>query len=202
MQKRTYTNQELSDLTRKKLLDSARKEFAARGFSGASTVAIVDAAEMTRGALYYHFENKKAMFEAVFTQEEMMLLDRIADVSARLSDPWIQLIEGIRTYLESFVDPDTCQIILRDGPSVLGWSRWREIDSEYVMGSLRSAVDDNLKAGNFSELGVVNLTHFLSGTLNEAAMMIPESSNPRKTFKLIEQDVCLFVEKLSDRKRS
>lgn len=51
--------------TREKLLASAFQEFYCHGFQAASLDSIVEAAGVTKGALYHHFPNKNALGYAV-----------------------------------------------------------------------------------------------------------------------------------------
>jgi AcrR family transcriptional regulator len=54
----------VADDTRRRLLDSARRVFAADGFSKAKTQDIVDAAGVAPTALYHHFSSKRGLFLA------------------------------------------------------------------------------------------------------------------------------------------
>ena len=51
--------------TRGALLGAARELFAAEGYSGVSTEALVRRAGVTRGALYHHFPDKRDLFRAL-----------------------------------------------------------------------------------------------------------------------------------------
>jgi AcrR family transcriptional regulator len=55
MQKRSQT-------TRARLLDSALREFAIRGFEATSVEDICSAANVSKGAFYHHFESKQELF--------------------------------------------------------------------------------------------------------------------------------------------
>jgi AcrR family transcriptional regulator len=52
------------EATRGVLIDTAQQLFAERGYAGTSTTDIVAAAQVTRGALYHHFEDKEDLFRA------------------------------------------------------------------------------------------------------------------------------------------
>jgi AcrR family transcriptional regulator len=49
----------------KRIVDAATRLFARKGFYGTSIAALADAAGLTKGALYHHFESKDAIFFAV-----------------------------------------------------------------------------------------------------------------------------------------
>ncbi len=65
--------------TRDRLLQAAFREVFRRGFQSAGIDAILDATNVTKGALYYHFESKEALGYAV-----------IEEIIAKLtSDRWL-----------------------------------------------------------------------------------------------------------------
>lgn len=50
--------------TRKKIMEAARDEFAARGFAGARVEAIARRAGLSKQLLYHYFDSKEALLEA------------------------------------------------------------------------------------------------------------------------------------------
>ncbi len=54
--------QKRSENTRTQLLDCALKEFAAKGYEATSVEDICEAAGVSKGAFYHHFESKHALF--------------------------------------------------------------------------------------------------------------------------------------------
>ena len=51
--------------TRRRLLEAGFREVYQRGFQSADLDAVLDRAGVTKGALYYHFENKEALGHAI-----------------------------------------------------------------------------------------------------------------------------------------
>ncbi|MGW2569589.1 ScbR family autoregulator-binding transcription factor [Streptomyces sp. NPDC001537] len=79
--------QERAGRTRRQLLDAAAKAFAAKGFPAVTLQDIADLAEVTKGAVYFHFTNKEAVAVAV-TEEFYTQLPAIAEsVTARQLPP-------------------------------------------------------------------------------------------------------------------
>ncbi len=63
--------------TRDRLLQAAFREIFRRGFQSAGIDAILAATNVTKGALYYHFESKEALGYAV-----------IEEIIAKLTSDW------------------------------------------------------------------------------------------------------------------
>jgi AcrR family transcriptional regulator len=60
------TQKELqSEQTRARIIECAMRLFARKGFYATSIADLAEAVEMTKGALYHHFESKEGLFSAV-----------------------------------------------------------------------------------------------------------------------------------------
>jgi TetR/AcrR family transcriptional regulator, acrAB operon repressor len=70
-----HTKQE-TEQTRRRILAAARQTFLLRGMTGTTLEHIAKAAGVTRGAIYWHFANKKALFDAMRSQVCLPLIDR------------------------------------------------------------------------------------------------------------------------------
>lgn len=57
--------------TREQLLDAAERVFCERGVGHASLAEVADAAGVTRGAIYWHFQSKADLFQAMLTRADM-----------------------------------------------------------------------------------------------------------------------------------
>ncbi len=64
-----------AEQTRERLLDIAETLFAARGLGATSLEDIARAADLTRGAVYWHFDNKYALFDAIYARAKQPLND-------------------------------------------------------------------------------------------------------------------------------
>ena len=73
MARRTKTE---TEQTRRTILAAARRTFLLRGMTGTTLEHIAKAAGVTRGAIYWHFANKKALFDAMRGQVCLPLIDR------------------------------------------------------------------------------------------------------------------------------
>ncbi|HEU5142199.1 MAG TPA: helix-turn-helix domain-containing protein, partial [Solirubrobacterales bacterium] len=136
------TQSERSEATRTALTGAARRLFAERGYAGVGTEEIVQAAGVTRGALYHHFPGKRQLFDAVYEQLEIELAQRIAAgaLEAGAASPLEAMRAGAKMFLDACVEPEVQRIALLDGPSVLGWDRWREIGAEHGLGLIEATL--------------------------------------------------------------
>ena len=170
-EKRTQADRRAA--TRQALLAAARREFAEKGFAGAATESVVRLAGVTRGALYYHFPDKAALFEAVVDAVAAGIRDAILAAVQRSASPRAALIDGMRAFLDACLRDDARSIYLTDGPAVLGWRRWREIDGAHSGRLLREGVAAALGEGAGRD--VEALTTLLSGASNEAALWLSDA---------------------------
>jgi AcrR family transcriptional regulator len=174
------TQVERSDATRAALIAAARPLFAEGGYAGVGTEQIARGAGVTRGALYHHFEDKRGLFEAVYEQIEVELAERIASgaLRANAASPLAAMKAGAEMFLLASTEPETQQIVLLDGPSVLGWDRWREIATEHGLGLIEATLQAAVEAGEIDSQPVRPLAHVLMGALDEAAMLVARAGEP------------------------
>lgn len=120
------TKAEQSQKTRRALLDTARAIFTTQGYAATATEEIVRRAGVTRGALYYQFRDKPALFEAVFDEVRGEHIQALRDAMATAEgDAWQRLMTWVPLALEGILDPSVRRIVYLDGPVVLDWSSER-----------------------------------------------------------------------------
>lgn len=166
--------------TRATLLAAARKQFSTNAFVDVSTQSIVEAAGVTRGALYHQFADKTELFAAVHEQVEAELVEKIADglAGSGPSDPLAAMRTGARLFLDLCSAPDVQRIVLVDAPSVLGWDRWREVGLKYGLGVIEALLGQAVADGVIPEQPVRPTAHILLGALDEAALYVSRAADP------------------------
>ena len=169
------TKAEQSQKTRRALLDTARAIFTTQGYAAASTEEIVRRAGVTRGALYYHFRDKAALFGAVFDEvgQEYTATPR-ADIMAAEGDAWQRLMTGVELFLDRMLDPSVRRILYIDGPSVLAWSS-SERRREPGFALLRDLVAPLMAAGLIQRLPLEALVRQLWALFFQAAVDIAQA---------------------------
>ena len=96
-----------STATREDIIVACLQLFARRGFHNTSISDIANSAGITKGAIYWHFENKEALFAAILDKEKhnwQRLVRQHVDEVADVRDKIDQLIENF--YLLLVQDPD------------------------------------------------------------------------------------------------
>ncbi len=176
------TQSDRSAATRGALVAAARPLFAEHGFGGVGTEAIAREAGVTRGALYHQFDDKTELFAAVYETIEQELSAGLGEglAGSGATEPLEVIALGARAWLQACADPEIQQVVLLDGPSVLGWERWREIGMRYGMGLVEGVLSHAVETGSIPEQPVTPLAHVLIGALDEAALYIARADDPAK----------------------
>ncbi|MFD0413465.1 TetR/AcrR family transcriptional regulator [Streptomyces sp. NPDC127108] len=164
--------------TRRTLLREGRQLFAAQGYGTVGLAQIVEAAGVTKGALYHHFDSKADLFGAVLEEVQREVGRRVAEAAEAHTERWDQLTAGCREFLTVTAEPDIQRIMLVDGPAVLGWSAWRAMDEASSAQHLSDALTALITEGTLPPQPVAPLTHLLSGAMNEAALWLASADGP------------------------
>jgi AcrR family transcriptional regulator len=173
------TQGERTAQTRAALITAARHLFGAEGFAEVGAERIAREAGMTRGALYHQFTDKADLFAAVLDQVEAEIAQRVAGAVTGFdpADTTAMLLAGAGAWLDASTEPDLQRIVLLDGPSVLGWARWREICLRHAVGLIAALLQDGIDRGSFPPQPVQALTHVLVGAVDEAALYIAQADD-------------------------
>jgi AcrR family transcriptional regulator len=174
------TQAERTEATRGRLIATARRLFAAKGFAATSTEEILSEANVSRGALYHHFPSKTDLFQATFEQVEDELTAQVLEVasSSGETDPMRILELGFDAFLDQCVNPEVQRIVMLDGPTVLGWDLWHELDERYAFGTIKAVLSVAAEMGRIEESAVDPLTHLLLGAVMQAGMVVARSDDP------------------------
>lgn len=164
--------------TKANIIAVARRLFAARGYDGTSTEAILEESQVSRGALYHHFENKEALFAAVMEAVEADITAATANARRNTTDPAKALRHAFNTFVDLACETEVRQIVLMDACAVLGWQRWREIEERHGLGRLKQALRLLADNGRIHEEMVDLFAHILLASLIEIAFVVARSPDP------------------------
>ena len=187
MAKRPKTNAEWTAETTARLVRVARREFARHGYADASVDAIAAELGLTKGAVYYHYENKQALFEAALRDVQADVVKRI---DGDATGDAVQAVKrGCDAFLSIALDDEMRRVVLTDGPGVLGWARWRAIDAEFGLGTLIAGLQACKDEGRLQGADVNPVAHLSSGALNEAVFLIADAADRGQSHQRAKRNV-------------
>jgi AcrR family transcriptional regulator len=166
--------------TRDHLVTAAQILFARDGYDATSTESILRQSGISRGSLYHHFPDKKALFDAVLVRvhaEAVQITIRAARGSA---DGVEALRAGCLAWIKLARDPAISRIVLIDAPAVVGWVRWRQIDEQHSFGVVKAGLRAAAKRDLLPEQIIEPVGHILLAALNELALLIAMSRDPKR----------------------
>jgi AcrR family transcriptional regulator len=172
--------QRYSDSTKRALVEVAEQLFTENGYTATSLDAIVAGADVTKGALYHHFSGKQAIFEAAFEQVESRATSGIAQATEGHRDPWEKAQAGLRAFLAAVQEPGYRQIVISDGPSVLGHERYREQEERSTYGIVDAIVREVLgdEAWELDDAMLDTFARIFFGAMSAAGGSVAASDNP------------------------
>jgi AcrR family transcriptional regulator len=171
--------------------------FADRGYEGTSIEAVLEAAGISRGALYHHFDSKEALFEAVFIHLEEEVNARVVRAAEGLADPIAMLRAAGRAWIAMAAEPVIQRVVILDAPSVLGWEKWRSVEEAGALGMIKSVLTTLVADGRLSQAMLDPFAHVLLASLNELALLVAKSDNPKRALKTGAQAVDELVNRLT-----
>lgn len=192
------TQAERTEATRGRLVATARRLFAEKGFAATSTEEILSEAAVSRGALYHHFASKTELFRATFEAVEDELTAQVlaAATAGGDGDPMRILELGFDAFLDQCINPEVQRIVMLDGPTVLGWDTWHELDERYAFGTLKMVLTLAAETGRIDESAVDPLSHLLLGAIMQAGMVVARADDPATAKQAMAASFALLLSSL------
>jgi AcrR family transcriptional regulator len=163
------------------IIAAATELFGKQGFAATSVDHIAEAAKVAKGAVYHYFPSKDAIFEAVFDQVCAEVAAKVFVAARAADDVLAGIAVGTKAYFRICSGGAVGRIVLGDGPAVLGWQRWREVDSRHFGAVIPAALQAALAQGLIEPQPVEPMARLLLGAVTEAAVATANSSHPGKT---------------------
>jgi AcrR family transcriptional regulator len=177
--------------TKRALVDVAEEVFTDHGYANASLDIIVAGARVTKGALYHHFSGKQALFEAVFERVESDAAQTIQRAIRGKRDPWQKALAGLEAFTEVVQQPRYRRIVIQEGPSVLGYERYREQEERTTYANVVEIVRAVLTAGTWEldEEMLQTFARIFFGTMSAAGEVVAASDDPELAAQRVETAV-------------
>ncbi len=167
--------------TKESLIEAAERLFIAEGYQRTTLDAVGAAARFTKGAVYRHFKDKRSLFEAVFERVAVTTLRDLLDDYEPLDDGWQSGLHSVARYLQVCSETRYRRVILEEGPTALGLSRWRELDQQYAGRVLEQILADLMKRRELPEYPVELLASLCCAVIGEGVLQIAAADDPART---------------------
>ncbi|MEO1160814.1 MAG: TetR/AcrR family transcriptional regulator [Pseudomonadota bacterium] len=169
---------EMMEETRAKLIGSARKAFADKGYAAASMDDLTADAGLTRGALYHNFGGKKGLLLAVIDQIDAEMLVRMSEAYNRAESTWLGFLAAHIAYIEMALEPEIQRIMMLDGPAVLGDpSQWP--NQTACLRRATETVQVLIDEGTLTPVDAESAARLLNGAALNASLWIAAADDPR-----------------------
>ncbi len=155
---------------------AAQELFTAHGFEATSIDDIAARAGVAKGAVYHHFQSKEQIFSRVFEQMTAALAAQVVAAAAKGAGMLDRFRRATLKYLTSIAGDKFRRVLLTDGPAILGWEKWREIDARYFGGATQAPIDKG-RQPNLSAREMGAIRHLLAGAVAEAALVCATSKH-------------------------
>jgi AcrR family transcriptional regulator len=180
------SNKDRSETTRAALITAGRKLFVDRGYAETGTPELVAEAGVTRGALYHHFADKRALFRAVVEAESAAVAHEIESAARPGLSPLKALSKGGAAFLEAMQLPGRTQLLLIDAAAVLGREELDAIDARHAGRTLYEGLAAAMQAGALPSLPLAATTQLLGAVYDRASLAIAAGGDAGEWRKLID----------------
>jgi len=157
--------------SRAAILKAAVAEFAEHGIAGARTDAIARAAHVNKALLYYYFEDKDALYEAVLNHVFSGLRARVMPVLESELPPREKMLEYLGAYFDYIAaNPRFPRVVqgewMRAGAK--GSARMHRVAKEYfapIFGKLVEVLREGIEAGEFRAVNPMDFVPSVVGAI-------------------------------------
>lgn len=106
MEDKVQTRDRKATQTKEAILESAISLFAQKGYAGTSMADLADQLELSKAAIYHHFENKEALFHALVDSlaDDMEKLLEVHESESPSTFDRLKLLRGFAEVLNSHLD--------------------------------------------------------------------------------------------------
>jgi len=161
--------------TREKLLDTAEKLFAARGFYGVSIAAIADELGITKQALLHHFGSKEQLYGAMLARISEDYRAQQEEMAARSDDPAAGLQAFLMRMSENALDANArTRLLMRE---LLDNNERAKAAGSWYLSAFLTTLTDMVRAipakAHLSEAEALALVYQFLGAINYFAISRP-----------------------------
>jgi len=169
-----------SSVTRIRITDAALKLFASRGFASVSVDEVAAAAGVTKGAVYYSFKDKRDLFRSACVRVLDMIRHEVeAATMGEVQHSVDEIVTGGARLFDAYEHPAARQLLLIDGPAVLGLAEWTEMQEVLRIDLGEHALGHLADAGLIDRAVLPMLSHLLFGAFTQGVLQIAGAADPQ-----------------------
>jgi AcrR family transcriptional regulator len=192
----------LDDDKARQILDGARRVFLAQGFDGASMNDIARAAGVSKGTIYFHFDSKEALFEALIRAERQQQAEQCCDFDESSPDIAGVLTNLGRSLLTMMMSPEiiaqvrTVIAVAAKFPRI--GRAFYETGPKHGFGRLSAYFAKQNEAGRLAtpepDIAAIHFIQLCLGDIHKRLMFCPEDAiGPDEVERTISAAVSVFM---------
>ncbi len=166
--------------TRSRILQAALNVFSTKGYHAARVDDIVDAADASKGAVYFHFPSKESIFLALVDQFASLLENKLRQAIASERDGIHGVHAALKTGLDTFArHRDLAKIFLVQsvGLGEAFEARRMDILNRYA-GVIRDYLDKAVSDGAIAPVDTEVVSYAWIGAINQVVMQWVHTGQP------------------------
>ena len=153
--------------TRRRIVETAEQMFTEDGFSATSIAQIAERADVTEGAIFHYFKDKKQLYREIVDALQRNYDNAVRAEAIKGKTALDAILRGSRASLKLASEPRFARLVMLEGPAVLGEAEWREIDSGMGLKSAEFGIRAITEGQNLSDAVIKSMSVLLLGMLNE-----------------------------------
>jgi TetR/AcrR family transcriptional regulator len=155
-----------AETTKMAILDAAEQEFAVNGLAGARTETIAAQTGVTKAMIFYYFESKEKLYEAVLERAYLSRLRSVQKVAFDDMEP----DEAVRQLLRHFIfgarsNPNWPRILMFEAMQNKG-KYYSKIGITSFYGLIAGVIERGIKKGVFRDVDVMHTAVNVVGLCN------------------------------------
>jgi len=185
---------ERREKTRTALLKHAKRLMLRHGYEATTTQMILEATDLSKGALYHHFSSKAAIAEAIYADTSQQAITTAMQSAAKTRSPLEALRKSALAWLDQIKHPVTARIMFELGPEALGWRKAKAIEDENSLAAMTRSLEAAMAAGEVDLPSPLVTARMLNALIAEAAYLHLEFGD--STRKEVERTLTAFLDAL------
>lgn len=164
--------QERSRDRQRRILDAALSVFSRHGYSETSIDEVAEAADTSKGGVYFHFPGKQVLFRALMDFSSRRLMDKVEAAMSREHEPVAKADAALLTVLQEFAEHKTmARLFMVEAMGAGGefQTRLLQLHDEFIA-LIQGHLDDAVAAGVVDASDTLLASRAWFGALNEVIL--------------------------------